>query len=142
MSDYKKSTHLLLGEKRVEVRVACSHISSPNQDASPLAHDANQLEWCVLACMIEKGRRPFEVVATGVSKGVPDEEVAIRLALLNLSEKVSWQDQELVAQALVQLTDSVGRHLFSLREIFFRKPKEIAEVTALLRGNLPTDEPT
>lgn len=127
MSACLNSTHLLIGEKRIEVRVACSHTP--------------QLEWCVLACLIENGRRPFDVVATGVSKGSPDEEVAIRLALLNLSEKVSWQDQELVAQALVQPMGVVISRQSSLRGIISRKPREASEVAALLRGNLPTEEP-
>jgi hypothetical protein len=147
-----KSTHHLVGQKHIEVRVAHSHSASVSHSASsaqssqlapksPLADDTFLIEWCAVACLIEHGRRPFEVMATGVSTNIPDEEVAIRLALLNLSEKVSWEDQTLVAQALVRPMDIVVSRLFSLREIFSRKPREVSEVVALLRGNLPTDEP-
>jgi hypothetical protein len=126
----QKSIHALIGEKRIEVRVACTHVS-------PQADDSTLPEWCAVACLIEHGRRPFEVMATGVSKGILDEEVAIRLALLNLSEKVGCQEQELVAQALVQPSNIVVDRLFQLQKIFSRKPREVSEVAALLRGNLP-----
>jgi hypothetical protein len=126
--DSQKTIHALIGEKRIEVRVACTHVS-------PQTDDSTLLEWCAVACLIEHGRRPFEVMATGVSKGVEDEDVAIRLALLNLSEKVGWQDQEIIAQALAQPVTAMVDRPFSPKEIFARKPRSISELIALLRRN-------
>lgn len=75
-------------------------------------------------------------MATGVSKGIPDEEVAIRLALLNLSEKVGWQEQELVAQALTQPVRVVTDRLFIPKGVPPRKPRRVSDVVAVLRENL------
>jgi hypothetical protein len=133
VSDIRKSIPAVLDDKRVEVRVACTHSSRLR-------------EWCAIACLIEPGRRPFEVMATGVSKGVLDEEIAIRLALLGLSEKVDHQEQYLVAQALAQPTSSVvdrqdvligARELFAYTGSSARRTNSLPDVVTLLRENHP-----
>jgi hypothetical protein len=74
--------------QRIEVHLTC-------------IRSGRLVDWAATACLVEPGRRAHEVIAVGSSQGVPDEEVAIRLALLNLSEKVDYQDYELIAIALV-----------------------------------------
>lgn len=83
-------------------------------------------------------------MATGVSKGVLDEEVAIRLALLSLSEKVDRDERPLVAQALTQPTSAVvdrqhvlrgPRETFTGKRAAPQRLSTLIEVVALLQEN-------
>lgn len=83
-------------------------------------------------------------MATGVSQGVLDEEVAIRLALLSLSEKVDRDEKQLVAQALTQPTSAVverqdvivgPRELFTHKRVAPQRLTTLSEVVRLLQEN-------